>query len=240
MFRVHLWLAVLVLAFLALVGGPAISQQKPAEDYTKVDPQKLGVKPVAATKDPTTGFAVGGKNATELIRKLTEINGRKIADLEKDMRPGKLSGAGFLGKDERLLNVMADDNVLVVEKLGLTHQELARHLHIVGAIGLQHYAEEAKAGSKPTAREFLYHGKRFKVKVECTRGKQPSPFEDGTSSGCNAAVENLGNGKKLAYGLLVPYMIERYGFYEGKGTPYRVEPRAVVELFDFLKPAGAR
>jgi hypothetical protein len=30
-------------------------------------------------------------------------------------------------------------------------------------------------------------------------------------------------------------MIERYGFYEGKGTPYRVEPRQVIEVFDFLK-----
>jgi len=30
-------------------------------------------------------------------------------------------------------------------------------------------------------------------------------------------------------------MIERYGFYEGKGTSYRVEPKQVVELFDFLK-----
>jgi hypothetical protein len=32
-------------------------------------------------------------------------------------------------------------------------------------------------------------------------------------------------------------MVERYGFYEGKGTSYRVDPRAVLEVFDFLKPA---
>ncbi len=239
MSRVHPWLAVLFLACLPLVGLAAL-QEKPAEDYTKVDPQKLGVKTVTATKDPTTGFVVGGENATGLIRKLTEINGRKIADLEKDMRPGKLSGSGFLGKDERLLEVMADDNTLVVEKFGLTHQELARHLHLVGAIGLRHYTEQSKSGRKLTATEFLYHGKRFRVQVECSRGKQGSPFEDGTASGCNATVENLGNGKKLTYGLLVPHMIERYGFYEGKGTSYRVEPRAVVEVFDFLKPAGGR
>jgi hypothetical protein len=30
-------------------------------------------------------------------------------------------------------------------------------------------------------------------------------------------------------------MIERYGFYEGRGTSYRVEPRQVLEVFDFLK-----
>ena len=32
-------------------------------------------------------------------------------------------------------------------------------------------------------------------------------------------------------------MIERYGFYEGKGTPYRVDPAKVLEVFDFVKPA---
>jgi hypothetical protein len=30
-------------------------------------------------------------------------------------------------------------------------------------------------------------------------------------------------------------MVERYGFYEGKGTTYRVDPRKVVEVFDFIK-----
>jgi hypothetical protein len=73
------------------------------------------------------------------------------------------------------------------------------------------------------------------VKADPTSGTQPSPFRDGTNSGINVTVHNLVNGKKLRYSLLVPYMIERYGFYEGKGTPYRVKPREVVEVFDFLK-----
>ena len=32
-------------------------------------------------------------------------------------------------------------------------------------------------------------------------------------------------------------MIERYGFYKGKGTSYRVEPRKILEILDFIKPA---
>ena len=67
---------------------------------------------------------------------------------------------------------------------------------------------------------------------------QLSPFRDGTESGANVVVENLDNGQQLRYALLVPYMIERYGFYEGKGTPYRVDPRQIVEVFDFLKRGG--
>jgi hypothetical protein len=232
------WTTAGLAAFLLLAGlvppGPG---QGPVEDYTSTDPEKLGVKLVTPVKDPQTGFVVGGKNATALIRTLPQIAGRKIAALEKDMRPGALSRLGFLGKDEKLLDVLAMDNVHVVEELGLTHQELARHLHVVGAIGRQEYVKAAKAGRQPPETEFRYHGKKFKVKAAAFRGYQDSPFDDGTKTNSEATVWNLDNGKKLHYSLLLPDMIERYGFYEGKGTPYRVEPRAILEVFDFIKPA---
>jgi hypothetical protein len=198
------------------------------EDVTTTDLEKLGIKPVPEVKDAKTGFVVGGKNATDLIRKLPAIAGRSIAALEKDMRPRALSWAGFLGKEERLLDVMAADNGYVVEELGLTHQGLARHLHILGKIAARDAVNKEN--------EVLYHGRRYKLKASLARGFQESPFDDGTKTNCNATVWNLDNGKKLTYSLLVPDMIERYGFYEGKGTPYRVEPRAVMEVFDFLAP----
>ena len=203
-----------------------------------IDLGKYYVAPVPPKKDARTGFVVGGKNATALIRALQEINGRTIADLEKDMRPGAKSEVGsmegFLGPDEKLLDVLAADNRYVVEELGLTHQELARHLHAMATIGFWQWdRNESEA-------VFRYRGRRFKVRLLLTAGAQPSPFRDGTESGANAVVENLDNGKKLAYALLVPAMIERYGFYEGKGTPYRVDPRQVVAVFDFLaKPKKA-
>ncbi|MGH7139050.1 MAG: hypothetical protein ACREHD_25165 [Pirellulales bacterium] len=71
----------------------------------------------------------------------------------------------------------------------------------------------------------------MKVTLLFTRGSQRSPFNDGTESGTEAIVENLDSGRQLKFGLLVPYMIERYGFYEGRRTPYRVEPRDVLATF---------
>jgi hypothetical protein len=191
------------------------------------------VKPAVAKRDPKTGFLVAGKNDTALLKGLKEINGRTIAELEKDMRPGAKSAVGstkgFLGSEESLLEVLAADNQYVVEQLGLSHQELAKHLHAMGTIGLW------QGKHKQPEVEFSYQGRRFTVKMEVTRGIQPSPFMDDTRSGTNATVRNVDNGKQLQYALLVAHMIERYGFYEGKGTPYRVEPRQIVELFDFLK-----
>jgi hypothetical protein len=209
-------------------------EAKGLKDHTKVKPADLKLKWAHPTKDEKTGFVVGGKNPTARIRKLTHINGKSIAELEKAMRPGALSRAGFLGNDERLLDVMAADNEYVVDKLGLTHQELARHLHVLAALGEMHRPKKKGADPEP----FLYHGRRFRVTVIAWRGYQGSPFADGTRTNRDAMVTNLDNGKRLWYSLLVPDMVERYGFYEGKGTKYRVDPKAILEVLDFLKAKG--
>jgi hypothetical protein len=191
------------------------------------------VQPYYQRKDPATGFMLGGKNPTALVKSLTQINGRSIADLEKEMRPGNMTLAGsvqgFLGNDESLLEVLAADNQTIVEELGLTHQELARHLHAIAALGswLRHCGKEGE--------EFVYLGSKFKVSLRSFKGYQYSPFHDGTKTDTDMEIENVATGKKLSCSLLVPYMIERYGFYEGKGTRYRVDPREIIEVLDFLK-----
>ena len=147
----------LVLSMLGTAFVPA-QDREPLKDFTNIKLEDFGIKPVDPKKDAKTGFIIGGKNATELIKKLSEINGKSIADLEKVMRPGAASKAGFLGRDEKLLEVMATDNQYVVDKLGSTHQDLAKHLHAMGAVWLWQLM------NKQLEREFLYHGRKFKVK----------------------------------------------------------------------------
>ena len=47
-------------------------------------------------------------------------------------------------------------------------------------------------------------------------------------------IKNEDTGASLSYSGLLPDMIQRYGFYEGKGTSYRLEPSKILEVFDFL------
>jgi hypothetical protein len=217
----------------ALVAGLAVAGEP---DLTNTPLKDLGVELVTPAKDEKTGFLVGGKNETALIKKLTELSGRTIADLERDMRPGAKSEVssrlGFLGKDEKLLDVLAEDNDFVLMKLGLTHQVLAKHLHVIGGIA----EKNAKASGTKEGFNFQYHGRRYNVKFAVFRGIMHSPFYDGTKTNTEADLANLTTGAKLKYSRLVPHMIERYGFYEGHGTPYRVDPRAIVAVFDFLAP----
>ena len=204
--------------------------------------KRLYITSVTPKRDPTTGFVVGGKNSTELVLGLKEINGLTIADIEKDLRPpprkfnglsskeikeysfGFRSRSGFLSATEKLLEVMAEDNRDVVESLGLTHQALARPLLVLPALAVK----QSWDGT-----EVSYRGSRF-FSVVAYDGFQLSPFRDGTQTNSNVTVENLGNGKSISCSLLVPQMIDRYGFYEGKGREYRVEPRQVLAVFPFL------
>lgn len=197
-------------------------------DFTKFTLAELGVMPVKETIDPATQFKIGGKNSTESIAKLTALAGRSIAELEVDMRPGKMSGAGFLGAKENLLDVLVADNQFVVDDRRLTHQQLA--VHLLALAGVANWQSDHKEAHEP----FLYHGRRFRVKLAAYRGYQESPFKDETKTNMDATLENLDNEQKLKYSLLVPLMIERYGFYEGTGTPYRVEPKHVLKVLDFL------
>ena len=228
-----------------LVGGELILQAQrpdncdPPEDYKETDAAELGVKFVSENKDERTGFIVAGKNPTSLIRTLREINRRAVTDLEKGMRPGAKadvgSDRGFLGNDEALLTVLAADNAYVVDEVGLTHQELARHLRVVAAIGLRRLTDAQKTKKNLSTQPFTYHGRKFKISLEFFRGDQLSPFRDGTKTATDVTLTNVDSGKVLKYSLLVPDMIERYGFYEGTGTPYRVAPRDILAVLDFLK-----
>src|SRR5262245_61992219 len=93
------------LLIVAFAAGPTSAQDQTAvQDFTNIE-----VKSFSPAKEPT-GFVIGGRNETSLIRGLTDIYDRKISDLEKDMRPGAYATKGFLGNEERLLDVLVEDN----------------------------------------------------------------------------------------------------------------------------------
>src|SRR5436305_6554574 len=85
----------LLLVLLALTASRSGAQPLPMDfKDLKLDLPNYGITPVEPKKDPRTGFVVGGKNPTALIKTVKEINGRTIAQLEKDMRPEAKSDVG--------------------------------------------------------------------------------------------------------------------------------------------------
>src|SRR4051812_7941737 len=127
----------LIAALLTIAGNGAASSAdeiQPGQDLSDIS-----VPSFPPEKDAKTGFVIGGKNETSLIKGLSELNGRTIDSLEKDMRPGAWASKGFLGSEDRLTETLAEDNRYIVDQLGLTHQEIAKHLRAIAAA-----AEKAK------------------------------------------------------------------------------------------------
>jgi len=225
-----------------------------------IEPEELGVSEVTPRAE-STGFTIGGVNSTAMIRSLPSLNGTAIEQLERQMRRGdsnpdhiasleeslaleempqdsemakevrgfmertRTSGS-FLGRDESLRDVLAEDNEYVLS-LGLTHQDLGTMIRYTTAL-----SNVLGMG------QFTYKGRGYSTSWMLSTGFQPSPFGDGTKGNSDFTITNENTGAKFYSSVLHGEMIERYGFYEGKGVGYRLEPRDVVEVFDFLKEEG--
>ena len=188
--------------------------------------------PVEPFDDPG-GLRIADANTTARIRDCDSINGLSIPELEELMRPGNTdergSIEGFLGDDERLIDVMARDNDFV-QSIGLTHRDLAIPLMQI----CQHAHEERKRLKRWKSVELNHAGILWRVDFVEFKGFQYSPFNDQTSTNMDYVLTNLESGKSIEFSGLVPMMIERYGFYEGRGTSYRVEPKKIVDVLGLL------
>ena len=138
-----------------------------------------------------------------------------------NMQAGNISRDGFLGADRRPLTeiIRADEEVL--KKLNLTHQAIAKRMG---------YFREA--GNKGLG-EFLKLAPHFEVLCEIPRGFIPCPFgEPGMHRKTIVTVRNLRLRKEVTFFDLNIHLIAAHGFYEGKGSPFRLEPAELAQVLE--------
>ncbi len=148
--------------------------------------------------------------------KQTAIENRAQAQ----MRPGVITQEGMLGTDARHLVDILEDDDAAVHRLGVTHKAIAtcmRELRRAAVAGL------GNAVPVPP---------HFEVMVDGVRGRLPCPYEDGTTSKTNTTVANLRLGRTLVFTDLHIHMIERHGFYMGRGSLYRLDPADLVDILE--------
>ncbi len=139
---------------------------------------------------------------------------------QKDkLLPGKFSAEGFLGDDSRSLAEIIEDDLAVVERLGTTLQELAARMR-----------ELTDAGKAGLGRQVVIDDK-IAVTVTDIMGKIPCPFSDNfrTTKQVTEAT-NLQNGLTLRWSDLNIHMIGEHCFFEGLGSPFRIDPEKLVGL----------
>lgn len=147
--------------------------------------------------------------------------------IQAKMKPGVIVRDGFLGADGRtLVDILTGDEAAVL-RLGLTHGDIAGRM-----IGLR------DAGTAGLG-EFLDVPPHFEVRVDSVRGKLPCPFGDpGIFPKTNTTVRNTRLGREITYTDLHIHMIGSHGFYEGRGSQFRLEPRDLAEVLEVQASGG--
>ncbi|MCK5809059.1 hypothetical protein KAH37_08760 [bacterium] len=145
----------------------------------------------------------------------------QLTEIQKNMRPGVITKDGLLGPDKRnLIDILIEDEA-AVQRLNMTHQQIAE--------AMKQFRDNGKRGLGL----FVEVDPHFEVKVEGVRGGLPSPFgEAGMVDKMNTIVKNLHLNRDIYFTDLHIHMIEHHGFYQGKGSLYRLEPKDIVDILE--------
>lgn len=143
--------------------------------------------------------------------------------IQDKMQPGKLTAEGFLGTDTRNLRdiLLADQET--VNRLGVTHEEIARRMQAITDVG------------KKMTEALLPLSEGYAVQVDEYMGAIPCPFGDNHNADKrNTLVKNLKTGAAVHWTDLSIHMIRAHGFYEGIGSYFRLDPAYLLEFLPIL------
>lgn len=141
------------------------------------------------------------------------------AAIRERMQPGVLSRDGFLGKDNRTIGEIVNEDIAVVLRAGLTLEDLADLLDDI------HRALEGTQGM----RRALYGG-TIEAREDEAMGGIVCPFGCGHRSH-KAIITISMPGRELVVTALHGHMIREHGFFEGKGAVFRLEPHDLIDLY---------
>ncbi len=124
----------------------------------------------------------------------------------------------LLGGDTRPLSEIIESDLAELSAAGLTQRQLAEAMRALTEKGLARQGIETRAGDHT-------------VLVEEYMGRIGCPFKHAVREAKRNTTVTDGKGKTLRWSDLSIHLIEAHGFFQGLGSPYRLEP---LELAAFL------
>ncbi|WP_028571371.1 hypothetical protein [Desulfonatronum lacustre] len=141
------------------------------------------------------------------------------AEMYSHLGPSRFSALGFLGEDARDWEDILADDARTLEGLGVSRKQLVEELREV-------YERAVKAGGDPVP---VGPGSVAEC-LEC-RGRIPSPFPgEGTFPKHQVRVFREQGAESLVITPLALHLIERHGFFQGIGSPFRIDPVQAVAM----------
>jgi len=135
------------------------------------------------------------------------------------MAPGVLCAEGFIGPDPRPLGEIIDADRSRIESLGATREAIAGRLGEILERTVAGLGRDVDLGSGLTA--------RWREGM----GRIPCPWGDGVFP--KGEIElTAPDGEQLRFTRLSVHLGRAHGFFQGRGTRYRLEPARLCARFD--------
>jgi hypothetical protein len=141
-------------------------------------------------------------------------------ELMRNLGPSKFSAEGFLGSDSRPVDEIVSEDLLSLEKNQVAKETLVEAL--TNAYETAKEAFGAEVDIRPGVTGVFYE----------SMGRIPSPFQaDGVFEKGEAVVKDEEGGHAIVITSLGIHLIKKYGFFQGKGSRYRIDPDRAVKIF---------
>jgi len=147
----------------------------------------------------------------------------KDIPVQESLRAGILARDGFLGEDARPFPQIIREDLEALAALGIAAGEVADAMERLTKAGLTAVGVPVKAGD-------------YSVLVEEYMGRIPCPFRDHRAPKRNTEATDA-SGRSFAWSDLSIHLIRAHGFFQGAGSPFRLEPAALADFLGLAKPS---
>ncbi len=142
--------------------------------------------------------------------------------IQDKMKAGVLTAEGFLGNDKRSFREIISEDMKIVNTFARSLDEIADRMQYLMEKSFLSYD-----GS-------IVVDKDYEVEYKSYRGVLLSPFpKAGRFGKAIIKVTNMKNNMSVEWTPLHVHFIRDYGFFEGKGSRFRIEPEMLYRaIFD--------
>jgi hypothetical protein len=141
---------------------------------------------------------------------------RKLAGL---LRSSRLAAGGFMGQDTRSVSEVIDADAAELSRLGLTKEQVAERMREITEFAISGLGSWVQVGDD------------LKGKVNEAKGWLICPWpHKGKLTKRITVVKVIETGEIIRWSDLNTHLISEHGFFEGKGSDFRIEPRELVRI----------
>jgi hypothetical protein len=164
----------------------------------------------------------------------------ELEAFEAKLKGSGVSSMGFLGTDT-LREVSVYDKAELA-KINITYKQIADKLTSLICRLIRLHNLDKDQSTHVTHKRFSLENKFILVMSSYYRGLQSCPFQEHREEYCdnsfscyNFVLTNIRQNRSINFGGLLPHLLGEHEFAEGRGAPYRLDPKDAAQVLE-LEP----